>query len=1209
MTRHLAVWIIALVACLAIGEARAQSLVPDSNSVDISADAGSTTAHTNTVDVTTSSGTLQFSATASTTSGGSWLTVCLTPTCPANSFSVATDTDNGQLTIQAAPPSPGLQVGTYNGTVTLQCVAPSVCLAVTINVTLHVTGVVLTATPNQINVNVGQGQTTTTNVTLGGNTNLGITVLSGGAWLSAPANVNGPATLMLTLNAAGLPAGGPYLGSVSLQCISGSPCLSVTISVALTVTPPALMAVPTVPLSGFGRGTPVSATVFVSSSSGGALNFTSTPSTTSGGSWLSVSLSPTTTPQTLTIQANPANLDVGSYTGTVTLACTSSTPCTGTSITVNLTIQPGITVSSPALTLTATHSFQSIGANLTITSLVTGGLPVTSVCTTTDGAAGWLGCNLNGTATTAGTAFPVFAASGEMLGNTSYHGTLAITGGGTTINVPVTFRLQGTQLTVSPSILNFAVTAGQISAPQSVAVGPAGFTASPMLLDPRVAISPTGPFSTGTSIQVSFDTRNPLNGTTNANFTGEIQCTVDNCFDVPLTVHATVTIPPPATLSVTPSTLSTFSVVQGNVSASQSVGVTSSDGSSLPFTVSGPAWVRFGASSGTATGTGLPVTISVDAHSLPLGQTSGTVTFACNPTFNPITDQTTPNCPSILLPITANVTAPPTLRLSPSALNNFSVVQGTVSASQSVSVTSSDGSSLSFAVTAPAWVTLGAASGTATGAASPVSISVDAHSLPLGQTFGTVTFACSGGSSCPSVPLQITANVTSSASLTANPSALTFTAYTARSANSKSVTVTTSDGSALAFTVSGVPSWLTVSPLGGTTGQPSGTLSLTLNPNPPTASASGSVTLTPSGSSSAPVVVPVNLTVSPFTISANPSPLPISVASGQSQTASLGITTIDGAPAQINVTASGSPIFPTLSSASVTAPGNINVTANAGGVPAGSYNATVTLACDAANPCASVQVPVQITVTNGPQAPVITPNGIVPIYSTSTTIQPGSWVSIYGSNFVSSPVTWMGDFPTSLGGITVTINNKPAYIYFVSPGQIDVQAPDDTQTGSVTVVVANGTGATTQSTVTLGAVGPSLCVVGSTTHYVAGTVTRSDGSGTQGGGTYDFIGPNGASLGYPTRPIKAGDIVTLWGVGFGPVSPPIAAGQVVPANTHGTATSDIEFQIGGITVKPSFAGITEAGLFQFNLTIPGGVGSGDVPITAMVGGFRRRQAL
>ncbi len=1091
MTRHCAVWMIAFVSCLAIGSARGQSLIPDTNPVSLDTDAGTTTPQIQTVGVTTASGTLTFTATASTTSGGNWLTVCLTPTCPAGSTSVSTDTDNGQLTIQADPT--GLQAGNYSGTVTLACVPASACAQVIINVSFQLNGVIVMALPNSVDIHVPFGQSTTKNVSLTGNADVSVTVTSG-TWLSGPDSLNTPGPLTLTVNAVGLAVGGPYLGGVLLQCIAGfsSPCQRVPISVSLTVDPPALIAAPTVPLSAFGRGTPMSATVLVSSSSGGALNFTSTPSTTSGGSWLSVGLSPTTTPQTLTIQANPANLDVGSYTGTITLACASSTPCTGTTITVNLTVQPGITVSPSPLTLTATHSNQVASSNLTITSLVTGGLPFTVACSTTSGGP-WLGCALSGNATTSGTLYLVAVTSGEMVGNTSYHGTLAITGGGTTINVPVTFQLQGTQLTLNPSTLNFAVTAGQISAPQSVAVGPAGFTASPMLLDPRVAISPTGPFSTGMSIQVSFDTRNPLNGTTNANFTGEIQCTVDNCFDAPLTVHATVTIPPP-TLILTPSTLTPFSVVHGHVSASQTVNVTSSDGSSLPFTVS-------------ATG----------------------------------------------------------------------------------------------------GVTLGAAAGTATRTASPVSISVDATSLPAGQQFtGSVTFACNPVASCPSTPLPVTANVTSNASLISSQPTVSFAAYTGRNAASKNITVTASDGSTLPFTVSGVPSWLTVSPLSGTAGQPSGTLTLTLNPNPPASSPpAGSLTLTPTGSSASPLVILVTLTVSPFTISASPSPLTISVMSGQiSQPASLAITTIDGASAQVNVTATGSPILPTLSSASVTAPGNITVTANATNVPAGGpYNATVTLTCAAANPCAAVQVPVQITVTSGPQTPVITPSGVVPIYSSSTTIQPGSWISIYGSNFADGVTVWAGNFPTTLGETSVTIDDKPAFINFVAPNQINVQAPDDTKTGTVSVVVTTSTGATASSTVNLEAFGPSLCLVGAS-RYVAGIVIRNDGSGLQGGGTYDFIGPNGTSLGFPTRPVKAGDVVELYGVGFGPVNPPIPAGQLV--QTYGTAlpSSNIAFVIGGITVVPQFAGITEAGLFQFNLTIPAGVGSGDVAIAATAGGLQ-----
>jgi uncharacterized protein (TIGR03437 family) len=231
----------------------------------------------------------------------------------------------------------------------------------------------------------------------------------------------------------------------------------------------------------------------------------------------------------------------------------------------------------------------------------------------------------------------------------------------------------------------------------------------------------------------------------------------------------------------------------------------------------------------------------------------------------------------------------------------------------------------------------------------------------------------------------------------------------------------------------------------------------------------------------------------------------------------------------------------------------------------------------------------------------ITPGGVVPIYSSSTTIQPGSWVSIYGANLATGVTSWNGNFPTTLAGTTVTINNKNAYLYFIAPSQIDVQAPDDTATGTVPVVVTTPAG-TANSTVTLGQFGPAFCVIGG--KYVAGIILRSDGSGTQGGGTYDFIGPAGNSLGFTTVPVKSGDIVELFGVGFGPTSPPIPAGTVLAPGQYGTATSPVNMLINGVAVTPSFVGITEAGTFQINLTIPPALGTGDLTIVALVGGMQ-----
>ena len=77
----------------------------------------------------------------------------------------------------------------------------------------------------------------------------------------------------------------------------------------------------------------------------------------------------------------------------------------------------------------------------------------------------------------------------------------------------------------------------------------------------------------------------------------------------------------------------------------------------------------------------------------------------------------------------------------------------------------------------------------------------------------------------------------------------------------------------------------------------------------------------------------------------------------------------------------------------------------------------------------------------------ISPGGIVPNDGSNSIIQAGSWISIYGSYLANGTYLWNGDFPMSLGGTSVTIDGKPAYLWFVSPTQINAQAPDDADNG------------------------------------------------------------------------------------------------------------------------------------------------------------------
>ena len=280
----------------------------------------------------------------------------------------------------------------------------------------------------------------------------------------------------------------------------------------------------------------------------------------------------------------------------------------------------------------------------------------------------------------------------------------------------------------------------------------------------------------------------------------------------------------------------------------------------------------------------------------------------------------------------------------------------------------------------------------------------------------------------------------------------------------------------------------------------------------------------------------------------------------------------------------------TATSAAAASPAGIAVSANSAilnNLPPGTYAGKVTVT---GNNATTVVVPVTVIVVSA-GAPIISQGGIVPVYSTSTTVQAGSWVSIYGTKLAASTMVWNGDFPTSLGDVSVTVNGKPGYLWFVSPTQINLQLPDDTATGSVIVVVTTLTGSFT-STVTLGAASPSLSLLDS--KHVAALTSNSDGS-------MDIVGPVGA-FSYVTRPVAPGGSLILYGVGFGPTDPPVKAGAAVTASA--VTVNPVTVTIGGVSAPVTYSGIVGAGLYQINVTVPPGTPSGDQPVRASVSGLQ-----
>jgi uncharacterized protein (TIGR03437 family) len=227
-------------------------------------------------------------------------------------------------------------------------------------------------------------------------------------------------------------------------------------------------------------------------------------------------------------------------------------------------------------------------------------------------------------------------------------------------------------------------------------------------------------------------------------------------------------------------------------------------------------------------------------------------------------------------------------------------------------------------------------------------------------------------------------------------------------------------------------------------------------------------------------------------------------------------------------------------------------------------------------------------------APAIASAGVVNGASFATGIASGSWVAIFGQHLAATSHTVTpaelvnGSLPTSLGGVTVTIDGQPAFLYYVSPTQINLQAPADSGSGTVSVTVSTSAGTSSVASAMLQSISPALFASGT---YAA--AVRTDGTIINGTGA--------AATGYVTAAgAKPGDVLELYGTGFGPTTPAVAPGVVFQGAAP--VTNAVTVTIGGVPADVSFAGLAGAGLYQINLAVPQ-ISNGDYPIVVQIAGL------
>ena len=146
-----------------------------------------------------------------------------------------------------------------------------------------------------------------------------------------------------------------------------------------------------------------------------------------------------------------------------------------------------------------------------------------------------------------------------------------------------------------------------------------------------------------------------------------------------------------------------------------------------------------------------------------------------------------------------------------------------------------------------------------------------------------------------------------------------------------------------------------------------------------------------------------------------------------------------------------------------------------------------------------------------------------------TGVAPGSVISIFGSNLASAVVTGPGNpLAQTLSGTVVQVANRMLPLFFVSPAQINAELPADLALGPQTLTVSAQGQPNVNASFTAVRDAPGLFeqAVNGQSFAVA---VHADGSAVTAG-----------------SPARRGELLTVYGTGFGPTDPVRPVGFAVP---------------------------------------------------------------
>lgn len=222
--------------------------------------------------------------------------------------------------------------------------------------------------------------------------------------------------------------------------------------------------------------------------------------------------------------------------------------------------------------------------------------------------------------------------------------------------------------------------------------------------------------------------------------------------------------------------------------------------------------------------------------------------------------------------------------------------------------------------------------------------------------------------------------------------------------------------------------------------------------------------------------------------------------------------------------------------------------------------------------------------------PSLQPSGVVngASFLKNMPVAPGAITSIFGTDLAASAASFSSvPLPSVLGETSVTFNGVAAPLFYVSPTQINLQAPFDLPNGTVSIQVRRGSLVSTVQTANVFTVSPGIFVVDQASN--AGAILHAD-----------FTPVSGAS------PARAGETVLIFSTGLGAVRGSVRSGDKAPSSAPLADTLvQPTVTIGGFNAAVTFSGLAPGfvGLYQVNAVIPSGLPPGSQWVQIVTGGL------